>query len=217
MDALISLLQQVNDQNVMALQAGPTEWAYIALAVLVFVEGPMVTLLGAVAAASGWLDPYGVFAAAAIGNFAADNAWYLLGYVGKVEWVLRYGRWFGVRPQHLRRLRAEIHAHAIPMLLLAKVTASLAIPALVTAGLMRVPWRRTFLAVFIGECLWTGMLVFLGYHFAASLRRLQWGLQLISLIAAVIVLFLLLRYLHRFWWRRWSAPLDSSNPSPEER
>jgi len=209
-------VQLIAEKGAITFQLLPEKWAYIALAVLVFVEGPLATLLGAAAAASGWLDPYLVFVSAAVGNFAADNFWYFLGYIGKVEWVLRYGRWLGVQRRHVEQVRADILTHAVPMLLLAKLTATFAIPALVTAGLIRVPWRRTFTAVFVGECLWTGLLVFVGYHFAASIRRLTWGLQVLSILAGLLMLLVIVRYLQRLWWRQWHASTEHSHPPPEE-
>ncbi len=190
-------------------------WAYVALAVLVFFEGPIATLIGAVAAASGWLNPYLVFLAASAGNLAADNVWYFIGYLGKVDWILRYGRWLGIRRHHVDQLTRDIHTHAITLLLVAKITATFAIPALIAAGLARVPWRRTFSAVFVGECLWTGSLVFLGYHFASSLRRLELGLQVISGLGAVVMLALLVRYLRRFWQRHWQPTISPHTPNEE--
>lgn len=191
-------------------------WAYVAIAVLVFLEGPIATLLGAVAAASGWLNPYLVFLAASAGNLAADNFWYFLGYLGKTEWILRHGKWLGVRRHHLDRLTRDLHNHAVPVILLAKLTATFMIPTLVAAGLVRVPWRRTILALFIGECIWTGGLVFLGYHFASSLRRLELGVQIVSAAAAVVMLFLLARYVRRVWVRHWQVANAESTPPGSE-
>ena len=50
-------------------------WSYLLLAILVAVEGPSVTILGALLASTGVLRPGLVFAAAAIGNLSADIGW----------------------------------------------------------------------------------------------------------------------------------------------
>ena len=65
------------------------------MALLVVVEGPFATLLGAAAASAGWMRPGLVLIAAAVGNLTADSLWYTLGYAGKLEWVLRFGRRLG--------------------------------------------------------------------------------------------------------------------------
>jgi len=51
-------------------------WNYVFLALMTLVEGPLVTLLGAMAASSGLLKPEWVFVAAATGNLCADAMWY---------------------------------------------------------------------------------------------------------------------------------------------
>ncbi len=72
-------------------------WTYIILALLVAVEGPIATLLGAAAASAGLMRPMPVFLAAAAGNLTADSLWYTLGYLGKTEWILHFGRRLGLR------------------------------------------------------------------------------------------------------------------------
>src|SRR5574340_896441 len=72
-------------------------WTYVLLAVLVAIEGPIATLLGAAAASAGLMRPVPVFLAAAAGNLTADSLWYTLGYLGKAEWILHFGRRLGLR------------------------------------------------------------------------------------------------------------------------
>ncbi len=202
-------------------QLGP--WNYLLLALLVFIEGPIATLLGAAAAAAGLLNPYLVFLFASLGNLSADTLWYLLGRSGKIEWALHYGRWVGVRPQHLDRFVEDMHTHAVKVLLLAKLTATFAIPALIAAGIARIPWRRTMATVFIGECIWTGSLVLLGYHFSASLARLEEGLQIVAVVGFVLLLVLLLHYFQSYFSAHWlTAMLRRQSPgsptsSPQEK
>ena len=139
-------------------------WNYVLLAVLVAIEGPIVTLLAAAAASGGWLRPELVFIAAAIGNLTGDTVWYSLGYMGKTDWLIRHGQRFGLRYEYIQRMEREMHTHARKILVAAKLTLSFAIPALVVAGMARVPWRKWFPVVAVAECLWTGGLVIIGYN-----------------------------------------------------
>jgi|YNPNPStandDraft_1061719.scaffolds.fasta_scaffold05016_8 membrane protein DedA with SNARE-associated domain len=175
----------------------PGGWSYVVLALLVAIEGPLATLLGAAAASAGLLRPSLVFVAAATGNLAADTTWYLLGYLGKVGGLLRYGRWLGLRQEQVTWLEAKMQAHAHKVLLVTKLTLSFSIPALVAAGLAHVPWRKWFVTVALAECLWTGTLVWAGYHFSRSLKGLEFGLQVIAFLGFVVVAAGLFRFLMR--------------------
>ena len=110
-------------------------WAYILLAILVAVEGPVITLAGAVAASTGYLNPILVFIAAAIGNLIADTLWYSLGYLGKIEWLLRYGGKLGIKETTLARLQTDVHDHIRKILFIAKLTLGFVVPTLIAAGL----------------------------------------------------------------------------------
>ncbi len=83
-------------------------WTYILLAVFVALEGPIATLLGAVAASAGLMKPGWVFLAAAVGNLTADSLWYSLGYIGKIDWILRIGNKVGIKRDIIEHLESEM-------------------------------------------------------------------------------------------------------------
>lgn len=170
-------------------------WSYILLAALVAVEGPVATLVGAVAAASGLLRPGYVFLAASAGNLTADSLWYLLGYVGKIDWIKRLGKRFGLHPEYISWFQQQMQTHAIKILFVAKLTLSLSLPALIGAGLARVPWRRWFATIFFAECIWTGGLVLAGYYLSQFVRQLELGFQIAAGVGLVAALLILMHYL----------------------
>ena len=155
------------------------------MAVIVAFEGPIATLLGAAAASTGVMRPELVFLAASTGNLAADSLWYGLGYLGKLEWLLRFGQWTGVSREKLDRLQSAMRQHAAKILFFAKLSMSLMIPSLIAAGLVKAPWRRWFPALFAGEAIWTGALVLIGYYTTEALRRVEQGLEYLLLAASV--------------------------------
>jgi len=173
-------------------------WSYILLAALVAVEGPVATLVGAVAAASGLLRPGYVFLAASAGNLTADSLWYLLGYVGKIDWIKRLGKRFGLHPEYISWFQQQMQTHAIKILFVAKLTLSLSLPALIGAGLARVPWRRWFATIFFAECIWTGGLVLTGYYLSQFVRQLELGFQIAAGVGLVAALLLLMHYLKNY-------------------
>jgi membrane protein DedA with SNARE-associated domain len=164
-------------------------WNYVFLAVLVAVEGPIATLLGAAAASTGLMRPLAVFCAAAIGNLTADFLWYLAGYTGKIETALRFGKLFGLRRKHVDRLTNAMQKHGVKILFFAKLTAGFMIPSLIAAGLIRLPWKRWFPILIVGEMMWTGLLVIIGFYTTQAIKVVSEGVE--YLILAISVLFLI--------------------------
>ncbi len=167
-------------------------WTYLLLAVLVAIEGPVATLLGAAAASAGLMRPGLVLIAAATGNMTADALWYMLGYAGKLEWALRLGRRLGLRAGVLERVEQGLQKNGAWILFMAKLTVSFMIPSLIAAGLAKVPWRRWFPALFAGEMIWTGSLVLIGYYATEAIKRVEQAVEYLVLgLSLVFVIFML--------------------------
>ena len=185
-------------------------WTYILLAMLVAVEGPIATLLGAAAASAGLMRPVLVFLAAAIGNLTADTLWYSVGYMGKKDWILHFGKWLGLRESLIEHLKHNMVKHATKMLFLAKLTVSFVIPSLIAAGLLRIPWKRWFPALILAETLWTGSLVLIGYYTTEALKRVEQRIEYIALAASIIFVVLVI-----LGGRRLVKQWDKDNPETE--
>jgi len=172
-------------------------WNYLIIALLVAVEGPIVTLLGASASASGYLKTGFVLAAAALGNLSADLIWYNLGYLGKMEWLLPYQRWLGIKPRQMNHLQDEMHRHAAKILFFAKLSAGFMIPSLLAAGMAKVPLKKWLPTLLAGEMIWTGALVFIGYHGTKMLSSISRGVEYILLFSSLIFLAVMVYYIRR--------------------
>lgn len=183
-------------------------WAYLLLALLVMVEGPVATLAGAVAASAGYMNPVWVFISAASGDLVADTLWYTLGYMGKMEWLHRYGAWVGIKEKHVTRFTRDVQKHAAKILLIAKLTLGFSIPALVATGFARVPMRRWFYVLVLGETMWTGSLVVLGYYFGKYVTQLERGVELVALAGGALFVFLTFGYIAKLR-RRATVGADS--------
>lgn len=172
-------------------------WMYVFLAILVAVEGPLTTLAGAIASSAGYLNPVFVFISACFGNLTADILWYSLGYMGKKEWLLRYGSWFGIKESFFDQLHTDIQTHIRKILFAAKLTLGLVIPTLVAAGLARIPMRRWLGTLTLAESIWTGALVLAGYYFGHYMQNFARDLRWVSIGGSAILLIILGIYLSR--------------------
>jgi len=163
-------------------------WNYIIMSALVMIEGPAATLLGAAAASRGIMSAAAVFAVAALSNMTSDLVWYSLGRSGKVEWILRAGRVFGLKEQAVHRLQIGMQDHAARIIFLAKLTNGISIASLVAAGLTRVPIRRWFPSLVFAETIWTGSLVLIGYHATIALSQVTHGIEIAIAVMSAIFL-----------------------------
>lgn len=167
-------------------------WTYFLLVFLVAVEGPFATLLGAAAASAGLMRLGWVFIAASTGNLTADSLWYTLGYIGKIEIILRIGQKLGISRELLERLQRGLREHTTRILFIAKLTVSFVIPSLIAAGLVKAPWRRWFPAIFAGELIWTGSLILLGFYTTEAIKRVEKGVEYLALSGGILfVIFLI--------------------------
>jgi membrane protein DedA with SNARE-associated domain len=161
-------------------------WTYFLLAFLVLIEGPIAVLAASAAASAGLMRPGLVFFSAAVGNLTADSLWWLLGYAGKPEWIHSVGRRLRIRESQIEHLKHAMTKHATRVMFLCKITLSFSIPALIAAGLLRIPWRRWFPWFVLAELLWTGSLVLIGYYTTEALARVAEGMEFALLGASVL-------------------------------
>lgn len=179
-------------------------WSYVLITILVFVEGPSVTLVAGAMAATGILRPELVFIAAALGNFLSDAWWYALGFFGGNRNLLFRFRWFRERREQLEALEEGMQEHGAKMYLMSKLSMGLlSIPTLVSAGLARVPWYRLIVVSIVVEPLWSGFLVFAGYRLGQHLTQMEKGLQVAAMVGGVVLLLVFL-YFYRRMFKRFS-------------
>jgi len=165
-------------------------WNYAWFAVLVFVEGPTTTIAGAVLAASGILNPWKVFATAVLSNLAADAFWFQVG-----KWVRGRGHWMEKvekRYPLMRPLQHKLRERAVAFLLFAKFALS-GVPALIAAGVAKVPWRKLLGAVLLGEVLWIAFLTTIGYLLWDKMTYLARGFRIAAVIGFFVFVYVIAR------------------------
>jgi len=192
-------------------------WSYLILAALVAIDGPIATLLGAAAASLGLMHPGFVFLAASTGNLTSDTLWYSLGYVGKIEWLKRFGRRLGISDQKLEILEKMLHDHAPIILFVSKLTVSPMIPALIATGLIKYPWRKWFPFVFAGEMIWTGSLVLIGFFGLIAIKKVQLGIEHAILAGSIIFIVTVFLLGRRFLRKEIQTTGETPETASEEK
>jgi len=177
-------------------------WIYALIVLLVMVEGPISILLSAGISATGLLNPLGVFCAATIGNFTADILWYVLGYFGNIDWLLRLPKFMGIDSQKLNRLNRLVNMHAVKLLIFAKLTNGLIVPVLVATGLARVSMRRWFPIIVVANLLTSAVFVFIGYYMILSLKQIEQGVWFLAIIGTLVLVLVSIIFVKRVFNRK---------------
>ncbi|MFN8439697.1 MAG: VTT domain-containing protein [Caldilineaceae bacterium] len=181
-------------------------WQYLLIYLLVAVEGAGVTLAAAALAGTGMLTPLWVFLAAGTGNLTGDFCWYLLGYFGQFDRLLRWFPRFAKFQPQIDQFRMQVNQHAPKMLFIAKLSLGvMSIPTLVAAGMARVPLWRVAPVQILGEILWTGGLVLIGVYLGQYVTQFERGLQIASIAVGAILLLVVLWLL-----RKWLSSNESA-------
>jgi membrane protein DedA with SNARE-associated domain len=185
-------------------------WSYLLILILVFFEGPSITLVAGAMAATGALRWEWVFLSAMLGNFLADSTWYALGYFGGYRFLRRHLRWFRENDAQVAQMEAHMHENGVKLFAVSKLSLGVAIiPTLVAAGMARLPWRRLLPVSLVVEPIWTGALTLLGYRLGDSIARMERGLQILAVVGGVLVVVLAI-WLYRRMFKK-LAHLDSNS------
>lgn len=162
-------------------------WSYAIIFVMVFIEGPVVTLIAGAMVGTGILRLDLAYFACATGNFLADQFWYWLGYVGGHRGFLFRIRWVRVRRQQIEEFEAGMQDHGIKLYLISKISLGLfTIPILIAAGIGRVNWLRLTAVNLAFEIVWTAFLLFAGYRLGEHIAQMERGLQIAAVVGGIV-------------------------------
>ena len=165
-------------------------WNYLVLMVFVILQGPSVAILIGAGISAGLFNPVLAGITSVFGSLFADVFWYKIGSLGKLDRY--YRREKGKRKQLVDLFRNGMQKHYLKVLLLGKLSLGLAIPAVISAGLCKIEWRRWFPVVIVGEVLFTISMVTLGYFATESIMHVDNIVKVIGISTTIICLVLLL-------------------------
>ena len=180
--------------EVMTFQA-TTDWVlthgYFLMFLGMMVWGPPVTAAGAFGAALSYFNIWVVFALSLASNLLADVIYYGIGYWGREEFILKYGKYVGITKLRLRVSQKLLTENLGKAMTISKLIPLLALPGLIMAGIVKVPLRPYVwwaLAIALPS---TAVYLILGYYFGAIYDTVEQYVHLGgAVIAALILLFM---------------------------
>jgi len=161
---------------------------YIAMFIMMLLEGPVITAFGGLAAAIGIFDVRIVFLFSILGNFIPDVAFYGIGYWGRTPFIRKYGFRLGVTEAGAASLEKFYREHSFTTLLVVKLVPLMATPGLIAAGVARMPFRK-YSAMSLAIILVTsGIYLATGYYSGTEyIRLVHYQVMALACIGIMIV------------------------------
>jgi membrane protein DedA with SNARE-associated domain len=182
------------------------KFTYPTLFLLAIPEGPLLAVFAGFLVRNGQLLVLPAYIALVLGNVIPDIFCYLLGRFGsKKNFLEKYGQKFSFIGKHFPLVEKLWSEHYRKTIILSKLAYGLSTPFLISAGLIKIPFKKfishtividlTVIAIFIG----------LGYMFGEAYVRIAQYIDYAGmLIACFFVAFI---FAYRYITKRASATL----------
>lgn len=168
------------------LQAWLSADGYLLLLPLSIIEGPIVTIVAGSMTAAGYLDAWTVLVIVVLGDLIGDTAFYALGRWGTALLTRRGGRWMGLTPDRLARLRLRFAARSRSTLAIGKLTHSIGALVLVAAGAARMNYAEFLLINLVTTIPKSAVLLLFGYYLGQGLLQLTGGFAYLPLVLLAV-------------------------------
>lgn len=162
-----------------------------------YLEGTVVMLTGGVLLRLGQVQFFPLYVSLILGDVLSDIMWYWIGYFGARPFVLRWGYLVNATPEVVGKLERRFHKYHLRILVISKLTMGfgLAVPILMTAGMLRVSFLRYCIVNITGSFIWVGFVIFIGYTFGNVLILIPEKYQILSFFGLIGAFFVGLGFL----------------------
>lgn len=158
-------------------------YGYWAMLPLMIVEGPVVTIIAAMLASLGAFTWPMVLLFSIAGDLIADILFYGIGYKWGMGFARGAGRYIGITEKLVLKLEKYFEKHGGKTIFAVKSTTGLCWATFVTAGIVKMNFRKFLEYSFFGGIVWSSFLVALGYFYGFIWRDLK---QYISWIGWIV-------------------------------
>lgn len=181
-------------------------YKYFLLIPSTIIQGPLTML------ASGFFVKLGVFEflpaylALMAGDFTGDVLWYFVGRKWAHPFIRRFGKWFGLTEDKLARVEGAFRRHQIKILFTSKITSGFGfgIATLISAGALRVPFKKYVATTVFGGLMWIGMMMLIGHTIGQAYLSVDHFLKNIFLTSAVVMAILALFGFSVAMWKNYN-------------
>ena len=169
-------------------------YKYWLIAPLALAEGPLIMMMSGFLYKLGYLSLAPTFALLMLGDLVGDTLWYGIGFFLGDPFIVKFGKYFSIDEEKVHAAKNVFRKHHTWIIFVSKVTMGLglALATLVTAGITRIPFRRYITLNFLGQFIWTGILLTVGYIFGNLYVKIDNTLGKVSIFAAIALVLVAL-------------------------
>jgi len=196
---------------------------YLGVAFLMFLEtvfppipSEVIMSVAGVAAGQGKLGYVGVVASGTAGAMLGNVLWYLgaraLGIVRLEPLVHRWGRWLTMSWREVKQAERWFGLHGTAFVMLGRLIPTVRSLVSIPAGLLKMSFRRFFIASTIGTAAWTAILAGAGYKLGQNYGAID---KVLGPASNAVLIALVGGYIYRVWTHRHMPIEDIEIPKPD--
>lgn len=166
---------------------------YAVIIITACAEGPILSMIFGVLIRLGYFGFWPVYTALMIGDLLGDSIWYYVGRKYGHRFIARFGKYVDVTEGRVEKVEQFFHKHKHPVLFFSKISNGFGLSAAVlfTAGIVQIPFARYIFTNLLGQFIWSGFLIGVGYYFSHAYMLVNSWLEKAGIVAAFVVLVLL--------------------------
>jgi membrane protein DedA with SNARE-associated domain len=166
-------------------------FGYPSLFLIMIIEGPVITVIGAFLASLGFFNIWLIFLLSLLGDIIGDVILYTLGYFGGSSILPRAERFLKINVTTMDKLRRLFTLHGKKTIFYVKSTTGLCWITFILAGTLKMNFKTFLRACLWGGIVWSGFLVISGFFFGYAFEKINDYLK----YAGIIISFLAISFI----------------------
>lgn len=173
---------------------------------LAIAEGPVLMMISGFLVHMGFFAFWPIYFILMAGDLTGDIFWYKLGEHGARTLIDKYGRFLNLTEENVERAERFFHSHQAKILFISKITMGFgfALATLVAAGAAKIPFKKYMLINFLGQFIWTGFLMGIGYFFGQLSLLVDKSLRWAFFVALLVIMGLAAYGFSKFMRKRFA-------------
>jgi membrane protein DedA with SNARE-associated domain len=169
-------------------------YRYLVIVPGAIIEGPILSIICGLLIRLDLLGLIPTYLLLMLGDLIGDVIWYSAGFHWGKALVIRFGKYFSVTEKSLMIIEKLFHKYHFSILIISKLLMGFGFPGavLATAGIVKLPFKKFILYNAIGQIIWSGALIAIGYYVGDTYLKINGGLGIFSLISVFILVIALL-------------------------